>query len=119
MKVGNVMIFATQKCDLREILQVFHNNIYLLHPHLPKSLCKYILMSVKEFPRGKHVIEIEGLIPCFVAAKSLQSCLTLCDPIDSLPPGSPVPGILQARTLEWVALPSPSFLALELVKFNR
>ena len=38
------------------------------------------------------------------AAKSLQSCPTLCDPIDSSPPGSPVPEILQARTLEWVAI---------------
>ena len=38
------------------------------------------------------------------AAKSLQSCLTLCDPIDGSSPGSPVPGILQARTLEWVAI---------------
>ena len=38
------------------------------------------------------------------AAKSLQSCLTLCDPIDGSPPGSPVPGILQARTQEWVAI---------------
>ena len=38
------------------------------------------------------------------AAKSLQSCLTLCDPTDGSPPGSPVPGILQARTLEWVAI---------------
>ena len=38
------------------------------------------------------------------AAKSLQSCLTLCDPIDGSPPGSPLPGILQARTLEWVAI---------------
>ena len=38
------------------------------------------------------------------AAKSLQSCPTLCDPIDSSPPGSPIPGILQARTLEWVAI---------------
>ena len=38
------------------------------------------------------------------AAKSLQSCPTLCDPIDGSPPGSPVPRILQARTLEWVAI---------------
>ena len=38
------------------------------------------------------------------AAKSLQSCPTLCYPIDSSPPGSPIPGILQARTLEWVAM---------------
>ena len=42
------------------------------------------------------------------AAKSLQSCPTLCDPIDSSPPGSPVPGILQARTLEWVAISFPN-----------
>ena len=40
----------------------------------------------------------------FAAAKSLQSCPTLCDPIDGSLPGSPVPGILQARTLEWVAI---------------
>ena len=40
------------------------------------------------------------------AAKSLQSCLTLCDPIDGSPPGSSVHGILQARTLEWVAISS-------------
>ena len=38
------------------------------------------------------------------AAKLLQSCATLCDPIDGSPTGSPVPGILQARTLEWVAI---------------
>ena len=42
--------------------------------------------------------------PAAAAAKSLQSCPTLCDPIDGSPPGSPVPGILQARTLEWVAV---------------
>ena len=40
------------------------------------------------------------------AAKLIQSCLTLCNPIDGSPPGSPVPGILQARTLEWVAISS-------------
>ena len=43
-------------------------------------------------------------LPAAAAAKSLQSCLTLCDPIDGSPPGSPVPGIIQARTLEWVAI---------------
>ena len=43
-------------------------------------------------------------IAAAVAAKSLQLCPTLCDPIDGSPPGSPVPGILQARTLEWVAI---------------
>ena len=46
----------------------------------------------------------------FLAAKSAklrQSCPTLCDPIDGSPPGSPIPGILQARTLEWVAISFP------------
>ena len=43
---------------------------------------------------------------CFITAtaKSIQSCPTLCDPIDGSPPGSPIPGSLQARTLEWVAI---------------
>ena len=43
-------------------------------------------------------------MPFIAAAKSFQSCLTLCNPIEGSPPGSPVPGILQARTLEWVAI---------------
>ena len=50
---------------------------------------------------GKSCLET---YPATAAAKSLQSCPTLCDPIDGSPPGSPVPGILQARTLEWVAI---------------
>ena len=44
------------------------------------------------------------LYPAATAAKSLQSCPTLCDPIDRSPPGSPVPGTLRARTLEWVVI---------------
>ena len=44
------------------------------------------------------------ILQFYTAAKSLQSCPTLCDPIDDSPPGSAVPGILQARTLEWVAI---------------
>ena len=51
------------------------------------------------------VISSEALfLSTAAAAKSLQSCPTLCDPINGSPPGSPVPGILQARTLEWVAI---------------
>ena len=45
-----------------------------------------------------------SLVIAAAVAKSLQSCPTLCDPIDGSPPGPPVPGILQARTLEWVAI---------------
>ena len=48
--------------------------------------------------------DIKYIKQCLSAAKSLQSCPTLCDPIDGSPPGSTIPGILQARTLEWVAI---------------
>ena len=44
------------------------------------------------------------LLLLLLLLQSLQSCLTMCDPIDGSPPGSPVPEILQARTLEWVAI---------------
>ena len=47
---------------------------------------------------------VMNLAAAAAAAKSLQSCPTLCDPIDGSPPGSPIPRILQARTLEWVAI---------------
>ena len=48
--------------------------------------------------------QIETHYAATAAAKSLQSCPTLCDTMDASPPGSPVPGILQARTLEWAAI---------------
>ena len=48
--------------------------------------------------------DVEKDLAAVAAAKLLQSCPTLCDPIDGSPPGFPVPGILQARTLEWVAI---------------
>ena len=52
-----------------------------------------------------YVIPIQdSLKQIYIYAKSLQSCPTLCNPVDGSPPGSPVPGILQARTLEWVAI---------------
>ena len=55
------------------------------------------------------VLVLKGLVGLHAGAgKSLQSCLTLCDPIDGSPPGSLVPGILQARTLEWVAIFFPN-----------
>ena len=56
-------------------------------------------LLVFTFPTQFKVLPVSA-----AAAKSLQSCLTLCDPIDGSPPGSPIPGILQARTLEWVAI---------------
>ena len=51
-----------------------------------------------------YSIQLPAAAAAAAAAVSLKLCLTLCDPIDSSPPGSPVLGILQARTLEWVAI---------------
>ena len=54
----------------------------------------------------RHLLPKQTILVDIAAAatESLHSCPTLCDPIDGSPPGSPVPGILQARTLEWVAI---------------
>ena len=57
-----------------------------------------------QFPSLWNVVDSTTYHIAADAAKSLQSCLTLCDPIDGNPPGSPIPGILQERTLEWVAI---------------
>ena len=51
-----------------------------------------------------HLVVCVYIYAASAAAKLLQSCPTLCDPIDGSPPGSAIPGILQARTLEWVAI---------------
>ena len=53
---------------------------------------------------GSVSFESDENVAAAAAAKSLQSCSTLCDPIDGSPPGSPVPGIFQARVLEWGAI---------------
>ena len=66
----------------------------ILVPRLGTEVVKW---SLNHWTAGKSN-------PAAAAAKSLQSCPTLCDPIDGTPPGSPVPGILQAITLEWVAI---------------
>ena len=69
----------------------------------------HIILSVSILQRNKsNRIYLDlYLYAAAATAKLLQSCPTLCDPIDGSQPGSPVPGILQARTLEWVAIPSP------------
>ena len=58
--------------------------------------------SIRYLTPGSQVFGLK--LGCIALAKLLQSCPTLCDPIDGSPPGSPIPGILQARTLEWVAI---------------
>ena len=72
-----------------------------------KTTCKGVF-NTEQYIQGWVTIAMfpssVALPAAAAAAKSLQSCPTLCDPIDGSPPGSPVPGILQARTLEWVAI---------------
>ena len=67
-----------------------------------------MLSTISNFLSSKNTIYFLlkkiGIPRRYAAAKSLQSCPTLCNPIDSSPPGSTIPGILQARTLEWVAI---------------
>ena len=83
------------------------------YSHLLKNFPQFIVIhTVKGFGIvNKAEIDVFLELSCFfndpsaaAAAKSLQSCLTLWDPIDSSLPGSPIPGILQARTLKWVAI---------------
>ena len=84
------------KYQLRLSRITYHLIFYLVYLFIDeigvlKSLTVTVLMSVSPF------IDV-------AAAKSLQLCLILCNPIDGSPPGSAIPGILQARTLEWVAI---------------
>ena len=78
----------------------------MLESVLPMFSSRNFIVSRLTFRSLIHFefISVYGVRKCSAAAaKSLQSCSTLCDPIDGSPPGSPVRGILQARTLEWVA----------------
>ena len=68
------------------------------------SLCRSHANLLCTVPILSYVLSAAAAAAAAAAAKSLQSCPTLCDPIDGSPPGSPVPEILQARTLEWVAI---------------
>ena len=75
-------------------LRIFQNCLAIPIPLTFHLILEYFCLELKRSCWDFHA----------AAAKSLQSCPTLCDPIDGSPPGSPVPGILQARTLEWVAI---------------
>ena len=72
-----------------------------------EPLLQFSFLTCLEFPSSGlfHISDPQlAWHPFAAATKSLQLCPTLCDPIDGSPPGSPIPGILQARTLEWVAI---------------
>ena len=64
----------------------------------------HVILSIESLQHAILLLQAQNESAAAAAAKSLQSCPTLCDPIDGRPPGCPVPGILQARTLEWVAI---------------
>ena len=74
----------------------------LWHLNAPRALLRQD--RARKLSENKLPKRSNGINAAAAAAKSLQSCPTLCDPIDGSPPGSPVPGVLQARTLEWVAI---------------
>ena len=81
----------------------------MVFPNIPLSQILLNLIGQNQVIKYQQIVK-ENRIALVVwsaaaaAAKSLQSCPTLCNPIDGSPTGSPVPGILQARTLEWVAI---------------
>ena len=83
--------------NISHILFTKISQMVIFYHILNYFLCIDIFFAYKNFLRVRHRHNA-------AAAKSLQSCLTLCNPIDSSPPGSLFPGILQARTLEWVAI---------------
>ena len=101
-------VWATREAHYLQICSDVLNTIIL---SLPKKVRK-LRKKDQQLPKlNTYIISKDtGLIVCAAsyhtaaAAKSLQSCSNLCDPIDGSPPGSPIPGILQARTLEWVAI---------------
>ena len=99
-----------------EMANVFHGKIFLdmviiLKKKKSQTICQYLQNEERSrvldfLKKLADLATVNFHFP--TAAKLLQLCPTLCDPIDGSPPGSPVPGILQARTLEWVAIPSPA-----------
>ena len=104
------MVFTLHAC-LHGISEITQHGAYstawpLIRPYWNKSSLfkesvKFYEESVKSYEKSMKSYEF---LTAAAATESLQSCLTLCDPRDSSPSGSPIPGILQARILEWVAI---------------
>ena len=96
-------------CGLWAICPGSMETTHQMENQAPRRKSPRALHLLKEYPNYlcnwiESYILLHLLGYAAAAAKSLQSCPILCDPIDGSPPGSPIPGILQARTLEWVAI---------------
>ena len=106
------VIFPTQGSNprllhCRQIFTIWETTREVLHNFQWLTLWFYLTFNfTSSFFHYAEILYFYVImfISTAAAAKSLQSCPTLCDPIDGIPPGYPVPGILQARTLEWVAI---------------
>ena len=97
--------------DIKKRWQEYTEELYkndLRHPDNHDGMITHLETDILEcevkWALGSITMSKAAAAAAAAAAKSLQSCLTLCDPIDGSPPGSHVPGIIQARTLEWVAI---------------
>ena len=112
--VSHVPLFVTTWTIARLLLSMKYSRqeywsglLFSTPGNLPKSGMEPVTPVSHGLLGGFYTIVPPGKPSNFLAAaaaKSLQSCTTLCNPLDSVPPGSPVPGILQAGTLEWVAM---------------
>ena len=104
-----VKLFQTLKDDAVKVLHSISQQIWKSQ-QWPQDWKKVSFRSNPKERQCQRMLKLPHNCTHFAsaatAAKSLQSCLTLCDPIDSSPPGSSVHGILQARTLDWVAISS-------------
>ena len=93
--------------DIKKRCREYTEELYkkdLHNPHNHHGVITHLEPDIMECEVKRALGSIATNKAAAAAAKSLQSSPTLCDPIDGSPPGSPVPGILQARTLEWVAI---------------
>ena len=100
LQFSHVQLFATPRTAARQASLTITNSRSLLKLRLIELWC-HLTISSCVIPFSSH---LQSFSVAAAAAKSHQSCLTLCDPIDASPTGSSVPGIFQARILEWVAV---------------
>ena len=103
----NIIVSTVLFSNVNNTIQA-KNSSYIQRKNLyrpfQKTKRRYSKLNLRKALIMTEVSRLSAAAAAAVAAKLLQSCPTLCDPIDGSPPGSPVPGILRARILEWVAI---------------